>query len=61
MIPNVTIFALIVITIIVSLHNPIVGHGINDRCAKIEIAGDYSVIEVQLDFIESLFWLLILR
>jgi hypothetical protein len=55
MIPDVSIFALVVVTVIVSLHNPVVGHGVDDWCTKVEIVVDDCVIEVQLDLVQSFF------
>lgn len=59
-IPDVSIFALVVVTVIVSLHNPVVGHGIDDWRSKVEIVVDDRVIEVQLDLVQSLVRLFIL-
>lgn len=59
MIPNVSFFALIVVAVIVGLHNPVVGHSVNDWCSKVEILADDCVIEVQLDLVQSFFRLLV--
>jgi hypothetical protein len=60
MIPDVSFFAFIVVAVIVSLHNPVVGHSVNDWCSKVETVVDDCVIEVQLDLVKSLVRLFIL-
>lgn len=59
MIPDVSFFTFIVVAVIVSLHNPVVGHSVNDWCSKVEIFADDCVIEVQLDLVQSFFRLLV--
>ena len=59
MIPDVSIFALVMVAIIVSLYNSVVGHSVDDWCTKVEIFVEDSVVEVKLDLVESLFRLFI--
>ena len=60
MIPDVSFFALVVVTVIVGLYNPVVGHSVDDWCSKVDLVVDNRVIEVQLDLVKRLVRLFIL-
>lgn len=59
MVPDVAIFALVVVSVVVRLDDSVIGHGIDDWGSKVQSARHDCVVEVQLHLVESLFGFLI--